>query len=141
MKNNKSKIFISVLFLLVTFCLITGGMYMIAKNIKEKDKYEKVSATITSIDKVYNSVTGEDERVIYVSYEVEGVIYSDVKLNWQSNFMFKGEVITISYLKDNPNIIKSEKENYTAGVILLVMGIIFLGCSGYMIYEIIKKKI
>ena len=110
-------------------------------NIKEKDKYEKVSATITRIDKVYNSVTGEDERVIYVSYEVEGVIYSDVKLNWQSNFMFKGEVITISYLKDNPNIIKSEKENYTAGVILLVMGIIFLGCSGYMIYEIIKKKI
>lgn len=135
MKSSKSRIFIFIVFLIVSLGLITGGTFIIAKNIKDRDKYAKTTATITRLEE------DDDGGTAYVSYEVNGIEYKDVRLNFYDNFMYKGKEITISYLKENPNKIKSEKENYTVGVILLVMGVIFALSDGYILYDMIKKKI
>ena len=90
MKNNKSKIFISVLFFLVTFCLITGGMYMIAKNIKEKDKEFLFSDTGDGL--VYNFDLIDNKVIPYNKECVQSAVAFDDLQGCIESSMPKGTI-------------------------------------------------
>lgn len=147
-KKLKGYIIASILF------LILGGIFIVLQiNYMKSTCY--TTATITRITDSMNrdysdanadfSVTfGSDdtdyykkdytELNYYITYEVDGIIYEDVKINFKNSSMHLGQTITITYDPDNPG---QPKGNL---FVFLIVAIVFIGFGITAIVLAIKEK-
>lgn len=106
--QNKITNYISFLIVAVIFASIGFG-FLIYNKVTEKD-YLPTLATISHIYTYYD----DDDDVcheVYVNYEVDGITYTDVKINSYYAGMQEGQQITIFYNKYNPEKTRVKKVN------------------------------
>ena len=140
-KIKESKIeYILLIFLAIGIGLLIGSGFLLKLHIDNKKECLPVEAEITAI---YSS---NDSHRVYVSYEVDGVFYNNVRYNVYSSSMYEGKTITIYYNPENPGEIASVNGNLVACIMLAIMGLIFSLVGGIipskmMIDNLAKKKI
>lgn len=120
--------------------IIMGSIFMFAGVIvlaimllsvaKEKAFNNENGQTMAYVEKIERAADYRD--IIYVTYEVDGKEYSNVKLGYETGAA-EGYQISIYYDKDNPEIIVNKNftvQNVTVGiciaVVLIIAGIVAL---------------
>lgn len=111
-----------LIFVFFGVCMLAGGGAFLYVNIKNYDKLQVVDAEISCI---YHS-SSSDSHSVYVTYEVDGVLYEDVRLGMYDSSMREGKTIEIYYFIDNPGKVAGTKNGYLIpAFVLIIMGIIF----------------
>ncbi len=85
------------------------GVYFTLGNAEFKKNGIKTKAEIVSIEKTYYSKDSEKTDV-YVKYSVDDTIYTS-RLDYYSDGLREGDIITILYLPDNPHKLTYPKFN------------------------------
>lgn len=108
--------------LILGIILVAFACFIYYRNNAFFRKAEKTNAYISRIETERSRRNGKIKyhHTAYVTYEVNGVRYENIKLNYYSFDMDEGETITIYYNPDNPRVIKYKKENY---ILIGVMGL------------------
>ena len=139
---------LGVVLLFFVFVLFAGlGGYLVYDYLENKKYYVEVPATIVEIITTEKTEFDEDEgwettvtHDVYVDYEVKGVKYEHVKLNFYDATMEEGKEITVMYDARNPAKLITEGSFYLA-IFVCAVSIIPLGFSIYeAIYHKAKKK-
>ncbi|MCI8667979.1 MAG: DUF3592 domain-containing protein [Lachnospiraceae bacterium] len=75
---------------------------------------EKTNAYISRIESERYRRNGKTKyrHTAYVTYEVNGVRYEDIELDYYSFDMMHGQTITIYYKPNNPKVIKTKKAEF-----------------------------
>lgn len=126
----KSKVFIVLAFILV-------GAFFIVLGIIIGNSQKKFMETAVSTEAVITKITehrsgGEKKYRPYITYSVDGVTYSDVRLGYYKRGMDEGDVIEIYYDPENPeDFIAGHASNLMPAILCIVGGVcILFGIAG-----------
>lgn len=123
--NLIQKSVILCIFLLAGLGLLVSGIFdvisgtsTINKSKAVDENYAEVTATISDIQ--IKSAGDDYEYGVYVTYTYEGQLYEDIKLNYYSSRMHKGDDVDILCKKEQPETIKGANStsflvSFTAG--------------------------
>lgn len=142
--NLIQKSVILCIFLLAGLGLLVSGIFdvisgtsAINKSKAVDENYAEVTATISDIQIKSN---GDDrDYAVYVTYTYEGQLYEDIKLNYYSSRMHKGDDIEILCKKEQPDTIKGANTtsflvSFTAGFagmkIFMAVIVLIISISG-----------
>lgn len=128
LKQRKIKLVVCLIFMLVF-----GAVYFImGAVVRDQKKFLKnalpIEAEITSIEKEVKKDGGERKisHSTYVTYIVDGKVYSNVPLGYYNSNMYEGKRITVYYDPQNPGRIESREGHKILNVIYRI-GQIVLG--------------
>ena len=122
---KKSKLNFSFVFWLSGIIFLLVGIYFNLNNAEFKRNGITTTAEIVAIEKYYD-LDDEEEIDVYVQYTVGNTIYK-TKLDYYSDFLSEGDIITIIYLPENPHKITYAKFNMVPQILLFtVAGICFV---------------
>lgn len=123
MKKSKSNF--SFVFWLSGIIFLLFGIYFNLNNAEFKRNGITTTAEIVAIEKYYD-LDDEEEIDVYVQYTVGNTIYK-TKLDYYSDFLSEGDIITIIYLPENPHKITYAKFNMVPQILLFTAaGICFI---------------
>lgn len=125
MKQKSNTGFFSV-FLAVGLLILFIAILVVCWGIRFRNNSAPVQAKIVNIETHYNSNNERNHRV-YVSYEVDGVLYSNVRIGSYSSFWKEGDTIEVHYSLSDPGRAQSMTVFYILSPVLFFMGIIFGG--------------
>lgn len=138
MKGNGTEKLIFGIFLAVGLILAGIGVGWLVNSINVSNKALTTTAVITEID-TYRDSDGDRHHNVYISYEVDGVTYDDVRLGEYSSSMYEGKEIEIKYLEDKPG--KPYASLWMGPIMLMIMGLIFGLVGGVGFFATLKNKI
>lgn len=136
MKKSKTKLFFICLVCGVIFLLV--GIYLTSRTSEFKKNGKTTQAEIVLIEKNYDS-KGREEISVYVKYTVQNTTYTR-ELDYYSNGLREGDMITISYLPNNPSKITYSKFNTIPQTLFFVGGSICIICSIACLVAIVINK-
>ena len=129
MKKSKTILFFFCLICGIIFLLV--GIYLTSRTSEFKENGITTQAEIILIENSYDS-KGREEITVYVRYTVENTTYTR-KLDYYSDGLREGDMITILYLPNNPSKITYSKFNtipqtlfYTGGSVCIIFSVAFL---------------
>lgn len=120
MKKSKTKLFFFCLICGIIFLLVS--IYLTSRTSEFKKEGVTTQAEIVLIENSYDS-KGSEEIIVYVRYTVENTTYTR-ELDYYSDGLREGDMITILYLPDNPSKITYSKFNTVPQTLFFVAGII-----------------
>ena len=135
-----------VIFVLLAFCFIIPA---VVSNIQYNNLVENmlpIEAQIINID-LDLSVRGPNEQEIYITYEVDGIVYerelaTDTLVSFaagtEANYSV-GDFVEIYYNPEDPNQIASSRSASVANTFMW-LGIAFLGFMLFLLYLIISGR-
>lgn len=129
----KSGIIVDIVFLIMGFAIMMGGIVWIIDNIIFFNSAVEINATISDIITI-----DEDNETAFVTYEFDGTLYKDISLHYSSSSMYVGDRIKIYCNPKNPKDIKSMGGDVLVSIILVIMGIGFICLSGVSMHEKLK---
>lgn len=139
MKKNITEIIIFGLFAIVGIGMFIGG-FIIILNSREFHSYAvEITGEITRIES-YRDRDGDRDYDVYVSYKYEGVEYVDIPFNEYNSGMYEGDLITLLVNPNNPTKIRSVNGDFIAGIIMIIMGLIFGAIGVIPTYFMMKKE-
>lgn len=119
-KIKESKFeYLLLIFFVAGLAMLIGSGFLLNLHIKNKNSLCTVDAQITRI------YSNNDNHSVYVSYEIDGVKYNNVRYNEYNSSMYEGKTIQIYYNPENPGQIASINGNLIACIMLAIMGIAF----------------
>lgn len=144
-KNNSSSAewLLGLIFFLVGVGIMCIGVAVHISDQKFKETAKTTPATITEIER-YTTGTGSKRKThhrVYVTYEVDGKRYEDVRLGTYTSGMYEGKVIDLYYDEDEPGNVRYISNFPTVLVIMLFMGGIFALVGGSLLVYTIKKSL
>ena len=129
MKKSKTILFFFCLICGIIFLLV--GIYLTSRTSEFKENGITTQAEIILIENSYDS-KGREEITVYVRYTVENTTYTR-ELDYYSDGLREGDMITILYLPNNPSKITYSKFNtipqtlfYTGGGVCIISSVAFL---------------
>lgn len=129
MKKSKTILFFFCLICGIIFLLV--GIYLTSRTSEFKENGITTKAEIILIENSYDS-KGREEITVYVRYTVENTTYTR-ELDYYSDGLREGDMITILYLPNNPSKITYSKFNtipqtlfYTGGGVCIISSVAFL---------------
>lgn len=129
MKKSKTILFFFCLICGIIFLLV--GIYLTSRTSDFKENGITTQAEIILIENSYDS-KGREEITVYVRYAVENTTYTR-ELDYYSDGLREGDMITILYLPNNPGKITYSKFNtipqtlfYTGGGVCIISSVAFL---------------
>ena len=140
MKKGFPIYFFFGIFFAVGLGLLVGSFFLFKSAIDFKKIADEISAKIIRIEDYYDSDDELHHRV-YVSYSYNGTVYDNVPINFYSSSMFEGKEIKLLCDPENPKRLRESSVVDIAGLMLLIMGIIFSLVGGVPIVAGIKKNI
>ena len=109
-----------------------AGLFVLAIGIKNTTSNIEVDAVITRVDKFYEDV--------YVDYEVDGELYTDMKLNSYSSSMREGDHVEIFVDPEKPYDIKAGNEMLIIGGVFSGVGFIITVVGVILLFKSAGKK-
>jgi len=122
MRRNKQLLLIFVIFALVGFGIIIGGIAFYISDVNFKKTATETTAIITEIS-ISRNRDGDVTHTTYVKFFVGGKVYNGILGEWRSG-MAVGQDVTIYYDPDNPHIFHSGGVSIIA-LIMVPLGAIF----------------
>ena len=145
MKTPKSRTKIILMFVLAAIFL-AASVFLTVKQVEINVNYKQTTATITEVETIveheikdgtYISTTS---FVAYVTYEVDGVLYKDIKLDYWAAGMSEGDEIQILYDQRTPSVIVGKSSTLIALIACYTAAAIALSCGVFNIVKEIKKR-
>lgn len=109
---------VGVILIIVSICLMASGM-------KFEETAVEITGTISYIE-IYWDSDGDRHHQVYVDYDYQGREFTDVRLGTYSSSMYEGKEITLKVDPENPRNVKTPHSSMIAGIILAVMGLVFV---------------
>ena len=131
-KESKHE-FLMLIFLFVGIALLVGSGIFFKLNLDAKNKYLTTEAEIVEIR------GSGDSHSVYVTYEVDGVMYKHVRINMYSSSMYEGKIITIHYDPADPSKTVLTDGYMFAFILLLIMGSVFSLVGGTIVFKKLRK--
>lgn len=125
MKNkNKRGYSTPIIFMVMGIFFIIGGIFWFKLSYDFKEKAVQIYGEITRIE-AYRDSDDEIHHAVYVTYEYEGNLYEEVRLNSYSSSMSKGKRISLYCDPDDPWQVQASRMIYFGPAIFAGMGLIF----------------
>lgn len=145
MKVNWITIILGLGFLFFGAGLILGGYFLNKGHSDFMERAVEIEATIVDIkeDVEYDDFDDEYETdyTVFVSYEVDGKKYENVKLSYYTSSMRIGNPVTIYCDPENPSEFRVKYGLNVVGIVLYVLGgILSIGGIIIVICSFVKKK-
>lgn len=123
-KKTKMGYLMPCIFMLVGILLLAGGIFWFKYSFDFKEAAVQIYGEITEIDSYHDS-DGEVHHTVYVTYEYNGKVYEDVRINSYSSSMAKGKSISLYCDPNDPWRVQASSTLYLGPVILTGMGLLF----------------
>lgn len=130
---------VSLIFFTVGLLILIVGTILFIKGYERTKQWEKIGATITKIEKYYDSDDESYKHTTYVSYKYKGQNYSDIRLGSYDSTMYEGKEITIIINPENPKMVSSRYGMMIAGGIVYLFGFAFF-IVGALVYGFSKTR-
>ena len=114
--NNKFR------FRTISVLLIIAGLlsifFSVRSNKVHKEFVNSASSTLAVVTKVddYRNAEGNKLRRVFVSYEINGIEFNDIKLRETDSSLSKGDNVTIYYKENNPEDIRRKQEGFKRNI-------------------------
>lgn len=134
-------LFGGLIFFVVGIMIAVVGFVADESNKEFMETAKETEGVISDIE-TYRSGSGKRRKTshrAYVTYEVDGVRYEDIRLSYYSSSMRIGKKITLYYDPLNPTEVKVAGESKFVKIITLVMGSIFALVGFFIIFTSIKR--
>lgn len=103
-------------------------------------KSKEVKAEITNIKKQYNDEDQKYDYSVFVKYDIGQQEYNNIKIDEFNQKMYVGKVISLYYMKSEPNKVFTKNNLYTQPLLLLLLGLIsFLISKQNFVSKSLKK--
>ena len=144
--HTPTMVIVALSILFVAF--FTGTILVTQNQNKIKSNYRETQATITLIDNITDTYYDYDDdtyvtetnTLVYVTFEVDGVEYKDIKLNYFDITMKEGKTIDILYNISDPTIIKSPNSSFILMIVLAIISTILLIATTICTINNLKHK-
>ena len=113
-----------ILIIIFALIFIVVGVYLSVRKLEFVNGGTKTQATIVDIETYHNS-DGDLNHRVYVTYDVDGIIY-DGMLDTYTSSMRVGNTVPIYYMTDNPSEFTYAKFNFLFPVIFILCGVFVL---------------
>lgn len=128
-KINWGLLWFGLIFFVVGVSVAFGGI-MVKRSNDEFMKTAKTTEGIISDIETYREWDSHDDRYetehrVYVTYEVDGKVFPNVRLSYYSSDMYEGKEITLYYDPINPGNVKVKGEMTVAFIVMLILGAVF----------------
>lgn len=135
-KNDKTAWIISIVFMVIGVIVITIGAFIQINNTKFMESAVLHTAVISNINSS-RDIAGEIQNTVFVTFNVDNVIYEGILDEWNSN-MYVGGDTKIYYNQNNPNDFKGGNTK-DVGYFLIAFGLIFSVIGGVLTYMVMKN--
>lgn len=126
---NWALLLFGLIFFISGISVIIVGIAIKKSNEEFMKTAEKTEGVISNIETYTNynrsKKRNETNHTVYVTYEVDGKTYENVRLSYYTSSMYVGKGITLYYNPQNPGNIKVEEGMTVVTVLTSVMGGIF----------------
>lgn len=112
------------IFMLVGILLLAGGIFWFKYSLDFRKTAVQIYGEITKIES-YRDSDDEVHHTVYVTYEYNGKVYEDVRINSYSSSMAKGKSISLYCDPNDPWRVQASSTLYLGSVILTGMGLLF----------------
>jgi hypothetical protein len=114
------------IFALVGLGLLIAGIFWHINNKAFFENAVEIQASITDIEIYYDS-DNEAQHEVYVKYVIGDELYEDVRLNYYSSDMRKGQKVAVWYNPNDPWEIRSKEGSNFGSLLLIIIGGVFAG--------------
>lgn len=136
MKKSKTKLFFLYLVSGVIFLLV--GVYLYLQTADFQKNGITTQAEIVLLEKNQDE-KDKEEITVYVKYIVENTEYTG-RLDYYSDLLSEGDMVTILYLPDNPQKITYSKFNTLPQILFFVGAAVCIGFSIVCFIAIYRNK-
>lgn len=136
--NNKFR------FRTISVLLIIAGLlsifFSVRSNKVHKEFVNSASSTLAVVTKVddYRNAEGNKLRRVFVSYEINGIEFNDIKLRETDSSLSKGDNVTIYYKENNPEDIRRKQEGFKRNIPFNILGIVMI-IVGFIRFKYVNK--
>lgn len=124
MKNKKKGYSTPIIFMIAGILLLAGGVFWFKYSLDFKEAAVQIYGEITKIES-YRDSDDEVHNTVYVTYEYDGNIYKDVRINSYSSSMTKGKRISLYCDPNDPWRVRASSTLYFGPVTMAGTGLIF----------------
>lgn len=129
---------LGAIFAVIGLIFVTIALCFLITEAVSKDRYEEITAVITSIERYPRSDENTDHDV-RVEYEYGGNIYSGISLNYYSSSMYEGETIRVMVDADEPEKVHSPASSLLLTAIFGGLGLVFAVIGLSLLISIRRK--